>query len=235
LIVGSSFGQFQKKSWMVSGAGFFDLGGFNVEEKFQAPIGNASFNMIAGDYLFNTRFAYFVIDKLGIGLDAELDIDGGGMEPDNTAAKNMFAKDYKSYEGETAMFIGPIIRYYIPIGKLVAVFPEASIGYRGYGSIEYSEYKNAAGNKEESKIQYSASGVGFNMGVGIVFKLTKRIGLDFSGRWGGGKISGTRKDKSKWTTASGNTNDPDRDIDIKFANIDLMIGFQVFFGGPKEK
>ncbi len=236
LIAGSSFGQFEKKSWMVSGAGFFDMGGFNTTVKAPAPIGDLTFNMFSGDYLFNTRFAYFVMDNLGIGLDTELDIVGGGFQPDNTAAKAIYLPntDYKESEGESSFFIGPIVRYYINIGKLIAIFPEVSFGYRSYGAIEYAEYKNAAGNKVEEKLVYNAGGFGFNAGVGVAFKLSERFALDFSGRFGGGKISGKVKDESKWPSGSGNVNAPDMDLDVNFGNIDLMIGFQVFFGGPKK-
>lgn len=243
--IGLSYGQYGKNSWMFSGSGFADLGGFNIETKYPAPVGTREINMIATDFVISSRNAYFVIPNLGIGVDIQVDIAGDAWEPEGNFKDNMTydyngttlpVKDYVQGQGATTMFFGPFIRYYIPIGKVVAIFPEGSIGYRMVGDITYIEGKVTFPNgtseeKFENIFTTRVGGLGYNMGLGCAFRLSPHFALDATCRWGGGNIKGNTEDKSDYPSSAGYVKVPNYDVTVKYAAIQILIGFQIYIGG----
>ncbi|MBU2650867.1 MAG: outer membrane beta-barrel protein [Bacteroidetes bacterium] len=235
LISSIAMAQYEKGSWMFSGSGYANFGGLKVETKIPNIQGDDDRNWILGDIIVSTRNAYFPVKNLAVGLDLQLDIEGKGWEPEGDNKAN-YDKDYKEGTGATNIFVGPIIRYYIPLGKVVALYPEASLGFRNYSHLMYAEGKQVfmpGGSEEtyEQRILTVASGFGYNMGAGIAFRLSEHFALDVTTRWGGGKIKGKTKDDSSYPSSANYQKFPEMDTDIAFATIDVLIGFQIYIGG----
>lgn len=241
----SAFAQYQKNSWMFSGSVFVNLGGLNIETRYPGPPASTKeINLIAGDVLVGTRNTFFVIENLGVGLDIQTDIIGDGWEPTGDYAsdftyqyngQDLAVDDYKESLGSSSVFIGPLVRYYIPIGKFVAIYPEASFGYRLYGEIDYisgkAEFDPAKGKQKFEYRKYTkAGGFGYNLGAGIAFRLSEQFALDVSARHGGGMIKGDTQDDSDYPESAAYTKMETYDTDVKFGTIDLMIGFQIYIG-----
>ena len=230
-----AMGQYQQGSWMFSGSGYSNLGGIKSETTIPNLQGDMNRNWIFGDIIVSTRNAIFPVKNLAVGLDIQLDIEGKGWEPDGDNKDN-YDKDYKEGDGTTHIFAGPLVRYYIPIGDVVALFPEASLGFRNYTNIMYAEGEKAfipggSLEKYEQRIVTMANGFGFNLGAGIAFRLSEHFALDVTTRFGGGKIKGKTKDESDYPSSAQYQKNPEMDTDITFGTIDILIGFQIYIGG----
>ncbi len=227
--------QYQKGSWMFSGSGYSNLGGIKSENTIPNLQGDMNRNWIFGDIIVSTRNAFLPVKNLAVGLDIQLDIEGKGWEPEDMNKSN-YDKNYKEGNGTTNIFAGPLLRYYIPIGRIVALYPEASLGYRSYANIMYAEGESAfipggSLEKYEQRIVTLAGGFGFNVGGGVAFRLSEHFALDVTTRFGGGKIKGKTKDESDYPSSAGYVKNPEMDTDITFGTIDILIGFQIYVGG----
>lgn len=227
--------QYQKGSWMFSGSGFANLGGIKSESTITNLQGDMNRNWIFGDIIVSTRNAFFPVKNLAVGLDIQLDVEGKGWKPEDMNKVN-YDKNYKEGNGATHIFAGPLVRYYIPVGSVVALYPEASLGYRSYAHVMYAEGERAfipggSLEKYEQRIITIANGFGFNVGAGIAFRLSEHFAIDVTTRFGGGKIKGKTKDESDYPSSAQYVKNPEMDTEITFGTIDVLIGFQIYIGG----
>ncbi|HEY5751487.1 MAG TPA: outer membrane beta-barrel protein [Chryseolinea sp.] len=155
LAVSSSMAQTSKGTILLGGALGFSSG--HTSSLYQTN----SVKEKQSSIVIMPNVSYFVIDHLSLGVVTPLLYTQS--KRDGSAQKDT----YSSYS------IGPLIRYYFPLGTHWAIFPEASYSY-GWTVTKGDSYVN--GNNVP--VTYRGNARNLQGGVGLVYFLNPNIGVE---------------------------------------------------------
>jgi hypothetical protein len=157
LAVSSSFAQTSKGTFLLGGALGFSRGHTSAAYNYSATSSKEKQSTIGID----PNVSYFVIDHLSVGLVTPLTYMW--YKPDGADQKTT----YTSYS------VGPLIRYYFPLGSHWAIFPEASYSY---GWTVTKGYYYVSGDKVQ--VTYRGNTRNLQGGLGLVYFLNPNIGVE---------------------------------------------------------
>jgi len=194
--------------YVYSVAGFYEYGRDATDI---AQVGGASFgSSINREVLrLSTRNAYFVMRDLAFG--AELGWDQAWSE--TTPAPNPL--NSRTTALDRRIFIGPWVRWYMPVGMRWYTALEASVGY-AHSAVE-SEQSTSVLVLPRNRI--SAHGIGGKAGLAFGYLLGRSIALDLTARYNIGYLEGT-------LTVPGMAN---RDVTIDTHEFSMLGGIQLLF------
>lgn len=159
------------------------------------------------NFTISSRNGRFVENNSVIGLDLQWEQKNSTTTPQNLTGG-------ESYIKERLGFIGLWMRYYIPfIGTGWAIYPEASLGYGNFKSIE-DELRLELRRRKE----ISADGFAYNVGFGATMFVSNNIAFEATGRYQGGKLKGDYEFAEE--TAD--------NLEIKLSNIDVLFGIMIY-------
>lgn len=130
-------------------------------------------------WLASTRNGYFLRKRFVIGLDFQLSVTNTTTSV-TTGGNTLAVSSY-----DERLFLGPWLRYYIPISEAWAIFPEFSWGFL----TRYHREDTSATPVPEDEEDRS-SGLSFNLGFGFTYFLSRHVGFDVTGRYSRGKLRG---------------------------------------------
>ena len=153
-------------------------------------------------YLVSIRTGYFLVQRFVVGLDFQLSVTSSTTQL-SSAGASLAIDNY-----EERLFLGPWLRYYIPVSSAWAVFPEFSWGFQNRYRTQDSD-TSAPGVDAEDR----SSGLGFNLGFGFTYFLTRNVAFDVTGRYSRGRLRGR-------FTNIGASND--------LSDVGVLVGFQIY-------
>jgi hypothetical protein len=149
--------QTAKGSFLLGGS----LGFSSNKDKYNYS--SSTFNYESKSTSFSVRpsISYFVIDQLAVGVITPF------------SYTKIKSDDLQSTT--TTYSIGPIVRYYFPLGDQWAVFPEVAYSY-GWSWSKSPYYIPTTGDIEELQVNGTTSIL--QTGVGLVYFLNPSIGIE---------------------------------------------------------
>jgi opacity protein-like surface antigen len=151
-------------------------------------------------FTVNSRNGYFLARRFLVGLDFQLTVTSA------TTNARSGGQQYEISDYEERLFVGPWLRYYVPMSNAWAFFPEFSWGLqRAYRSQQAAP--NVPAEEDRS------SGLSFNLGVGFTHFFTRNIAFDATGRYSRGRLRGSFGGVRAGSDVS---------------DIAILIGFQVY-------
>lgn len=131
---------------------------------FTTNIHNHDFEENLFKITFSPAFSYFIYDNLSLGFTLPFSYE-----------RQIFEHEFFQSRESKQINIsgGPVIRYYIPFNSW-SVFPFGSIGY-GYQYLEIPEFDPHYGNSIST---INGTTFFYNIGVGTVYFITEKIGLE---------------------------------------------------------
>ena len=174
LLTINSYGQLDKKTWLVGGTGSFNSYKRNDTFTFQ---GTGEFNKIKRDIVAfeaSSKVGYFVIDKLVVGLSSTFSRE---KSESTTITGSFGGASLISYN----FTVGPFVRYYfLPKEKPYNLLAE--VNYQ-IGEISYNELPDRKGSLTKFSFLVGPA-IFFNSTVGMEFLLGYRMSnqvMDYSG------------------------------------------------------
>ncbi len=159
-------------------------------------------------FTISSRNGKFVEDNAVIGFDLQWEDGNLTTTPQNISGS-------ESYTKKRLGFVGLWMRYYIPfIGSGWAIFPEASVGYGNYKSVN----EETVNNNLVTKSNALADGFVYNVGLGATIFVSNNIAFEATGRYQGGKLKGDYE-------FTGQTLD---NLEIRLSNIDVLFGIMIY-------
>ncbi|HEY5751484.1 MAG TPA: outer membrane beta-barrel protein [Chryseolinea sp.] len=145
--------------------GSFLLGGslgFS-SDKDKSKFSNSTYNYESKSTTFSIRpsISYFVIDQLSVGIVTPFSYTKTKVDDQQATT--------------TTYSIGPVVRYYFPLGDQWAVFPEVAYSY-GWMWSKSPYFIPTTGNIED--LQVNGTTRIFQGGVGLVYFLNPSIGIE---------------------------------------------------------
>lgn len=149
--------QTEKGSFLLGGSLGFSSG------KTKYNYSSSSFNSESKSTSFSISpsISYFVIDQLAVGII--------------TPFSYTKVKSDDLHSTSTSYSIGPIVRYYFPLGDQWAVFPEVAYSY-GWTWTNSPYFVPTTGEIEHLQVNGTTSN--FQGGVGLVYFLNQSIGIE---------------------------------------------------------
>lgn len=136
LFVINSFGQLDKKTWLVGGTGSFDS--YKQEQTFYFQ-SSQEYNKVSYDvkeFELNPKIGYFIIDKLAIGLSSSFISEKSESKLISGSFGGGYTKSHK-------FSVGPFVRYYFfKKDKTYNILTE--INYQ-FGNLSQSDLPNSEG------------------------------------------------------------------------------------------
>ena len=164
------------------------------------------------NFTISSRNGKFVENNSVLGFDLQWEQNSLTTTPQNISGN-------KSYTKERLGFIGLWMRYYIPfIGTGWAIFPEASLGYGNFKSVEEDYPPPISSMKYITETTATADGFVYNVGLGATMFVSNNIAFEATGRYQGGKLKGDYE-------FAGETAD---NLEIKLSNIDVLFGIMIY-------
>lgn len=149
-----AFAQVEKGNWFFGGAGSLEF--MSSNEKYKTG-GTTTDGSKYTDFNFRPQVAWFVIDKLAVGLSLDLEID---------------KEKFTDPDGEnkwTSFMVGPFVRYYIADFEGIMPYAEVAAGIgSGNNKTTYD------GTSEDNKYGMFA----YRMGAGATYFVTDNVGID---------------------------------------------------------
>jgi len=164
------------------------------------------------NFTISSRNGKFVENNSVLGFDLQWEQNSLTTTPQNISGN-------KSYTKERLGFIGLWMRYYIPfIGTGWAIFPEASLGYGNFKSVEEDYPPPISSMMYITETTATADGFVYNVGLGATMFVSNNIAFEATGRYQGGKLKGDYE-------FAGETVD---NLEIKLSNIDVLFGIMIY-------
>jgi hypothetical protein len=155
--VSSSFAQTSKGTFLLGGSLGFSSGHTSTAYNYSASSRKDKQSTISID----PNVSYFVIDHLSVGVVTPFMYTR--YKPEGVDQKST----YSSYS------VGPLIRYYFPLGSHWAIFPEASYSY---GWTVTKGYADVSG--DVVSVTYRGNARNLQGGLGLVYFLNPNIGVE---------------------------------------------------------
>ncbi|MHC1773893.1 MAG: outer membrane protein [Lentimicrobium sp.] len=193
-----TFAQVEKGNWFFGGSGSLDFNSSNEKVKTGGTTTDGSKYT---DFDFRPQVAYFVIDKLPVGLSLDLDID-----------KEKFTDPDGEYKW-TSFMVGPFVRYYITDFDGIMPYAEAAAGF-GSGNNKYTY----GGDTSDDKYGMFA----FRMGAGATYFVTENVGVDL--------FVGYANYQEKYTVDEDVARSESDEVIYKYGGLDFKIGFVISLG-----
>jgi hypothetical protein len=189
-----TFSQTEKGTWLLGGSA-------NVSRSKSGYGSSGDNDYYYFSYGVSPQLMYLPADRLAIGLSL------------NFNHSKALKTDYDSKS--SSFFVGPVVRYYLPVSEKWAVFPQ--VKYTFGTQITHSPIFDSGGGIvviQKTKYTYG----NFNAGFGTTYFLNKNIGLE-------GIL--------QYTKSNGKTDI--EGVDDSFAStINFSVGFQIYFGRKAE-
>lgn len=165
-------------------------------------------------FTISSRNGKFVEDNAVLGFDFQWEENSITLTPESIDG---ITDNNKKRLG----FIGLWARYYIPfIGTGWAIYPEVSVGYGNYKSVN----KNCPPPISLSSMMYisetiaTADGFVYNVGLGATMFVSNNIAFEATVRYQGGTLKGNYEIYSASLD----------NLEIKLSNIDVLFGIMVY-------
>ena len=158
----NSFGQLDKKTWLVGGTGSFDSYKENYTYVFTGTGENIEIERNIKEIEFSPKVGYFIIDKLALGIGVSYISE---KSESKTISGNASGGSSKSH----SFYVGPFARYYfLNKDKPYNILAEANYQF---GSISQGSVEPSKGNLSRFSIHvgpeiYFNSSVGMNLLIG---------------------------------------------------------------------
>ena len=163
-------------------------------------------------FIISSRNGRFVEDNAVLGFDLQWEQNSLTTTPQDKPER-------ESYTKQRLGFIGLWMRYYIPfIGTGWAIYPEASLGYGNYKSIDSGYEPPSTSSLYIGETIADADGFVYNVGLGATMFVSNNVAFEATGRYQGGKLKGDYE-------FAGVTLD---NLEIKLSNIDVLFGIMVY-------
>lgn len=198
----------KKGGWSGGLAGWLGWEKFDITDNL--PDSAKSSNIDGFNFVFSSRNGSIVENNAVFGFDFQWREKNRTISP----GINMNA-DISEEFNQKVWFLGLLVRYFVPAGGEFAIFFEGSAGY---ASLTEEYIINTTLEYLPENFKASANGFAYNAGAGISLFVSPHVAFEVTGRWEGGKLSGT---KDYWYFE-------DNDIDVKINNWYVLFGFQIF-------
>lgn len=157
-------------------------------------------------FTISSRNGQFVMNNLSVGFDFQWN------EHDLNTKYSDGSEDNKT---DRLGFFGLWSRYYIPfIGTGWAIFPEVSLGYGNFKSI--NDPINTQTDLQKKEI--SADGFAYNLGFGATMFVSNNVAFETTLRYQGGTLKGDLNDEGKQYD----------NLEIELSNIDIIFGIMIY-------
>jgi hypothetical protein len=163
-------------------------------------------------FSLNPTLGFFVSDKWMAGLN----IGYSNVNSSNNNPLGSFPSE--SETNLNLLSVGPVVRYYQPVSDKISFFGQANMGF-GFGKSTYESRYN--GNSDTQEYNVSSFVIGLNPGV--VFFLTRRIGLEAS-------IGSLSFNRSSSKSESDDAEQENNSVGISFNPTQLGLGINYYFG-----
>ena len=190
---------------MYSVGGSYSTGSTDTDLKYPGAAAGTQFDHETAE--LSLRGGAFVTRNLVLCIEFDWQSSWGESRPQPNPS-NLRVKQF-----DRELFLGPMLRWYIPMTVRWFVYPEASVGYHHY----LGEYQESSSSISTLPATTSARGVGVHAGLGAGYFLTRNIVLDATVRYGHRWLNGSYE-------VSGQ---PDIDAEIRGGDIGLLVGFQL--------
>jgi len=197
----------KKGGWTGGLAGWVGWENFEVSE--QTNDINSNSKVDGYNFIFSSRNGSLVENFGVFGFDFQWRQRDRNVKPDPNPDNSSESNNEKIW------FLGLWARYYLPLEGEFAMFIEGSGGYASF-SQNYELVTTEEPDIENSNS--SANGFAYNAGVGFTLFVSPNAAFEVTGRWEGGKLTGTKN------YDSGNSGD----LEVKLGNIFILFGFQVY-------
>ncbi|MBE0644065.1 MAG: outer membrane beta-barrel protein [Bacteroidetes bacterium] len=155
----------------------------------------------------STRNGYFISRNVVFGFEFTWDQTRGESRP----KPNPTNARYKNYDRN--LFVGPLLRWYLPLSMRWFTYPEISVGYRHY----LGESEASSSTVSTLPVTISARGFGANAGLGLGYFISRNVVLDASLRY-----------SYNWHTGSYEIpGQPDLDVDFHGSEIGILLGLEL--------
>lgn len=163
---------------------------------------------------------YFVADNLAIGLSASYNASSHEHKSKSNGT------EFSSKTTTTSVAVGPMIRYYSPVGERAAFFGQLDAGFGS--SKEKTEVTPSGGKTNDFDAKYSLLGIGIT--PGFTFFPTDHFGLEISI----GALSYVKAKPSNKPDGAGDTYDDDHtntSLEARFGLQNVQLGAAWYLGG----
>ena len=153
------------------------------------------------DYVFNFNSGVFISNKIAVGVNAKLTKSGETR--------------ISSKSSREEFYLGPWLRYYIPMQQNWYVYPEFGVNFVNY-------YSETIDDNQVDNSKISAQGLGFNPGIGLVYFVNQSAA--FSVRWNyqWNSISGSYEESNTAGRVVNSINN------YQYGKSSLFFGFQLY-------
>ncbi len=193
-----TFAQIEKGNWFFGGSGSLD---FNTSNEKIKTGSTTSDGYKYTDFDFRPQVAYFVIDRLPVGLSLDLDID-----------KEKFTDPDGEYNW-TSFMVGPFARYYVADFDGIMPYAEVAAGL-GSGNNKYT-YDGSSSDSKYSMFAY-------RMGAGATYFVTENVGIDL--------FIGYASYQEKYKEEAEDARSEQEETIYKYGGLDFKIGFVISIG-----
>jgi len=163
-------------------------------------------------FIISSRNGRLVEDNAVLGFDLQWEQNSLNTTPQNKTER-------ESYTKKRLGFIGLWMRYYIPfIGTGWAIYPEASLGYGNYKSIDSGYETPSTSSLYIGDTIADAGGFVYNVGFGATIFVSNNIAFEATGRYQGGSLKGNYEVYSESLD----------NLEIKLSNIDILFGIMIY-------